>query len=58
MVGEDALELYNMFTWDEDKDQNKMKRIMKKFKAYVIPKRTQPRKDVFSTPEHKKQTKQ
>lgn len=50
MVGEDALELYNTFTWEEDGDQNKMKKIMEKFEAYCNPKKnTTWERHVFNT---------
>ena len=39
VVGEDALELYNTFTWEADGDQHNMEKIMEKFEAYCNPKK-------------------
>ena len=39
VVGEDALEIYNTFTWERAEDQNKVEKIIEKFKEYCNPRR-------------------
>ena len=39
MIGEDALEVYNNFTFENDEDKFKVDKISEKFEAYCSPKR-------------------
>ena len=39
VVGADALDVYNTFTWDEDGDNMKIKPIMAKFETYCNPRK-------------------
>lgn len=39
VAGEDALEVYNTFTWDNADDQNKINKIYEKFEAYCNPRK-------------------
>ena len=39
VAGEEALEIYNTFTWDSDEDENKVNMIMAKFEAYCNPRK-------------------
>ena len=39
LAGEEALEIYNTFTWDSDGDENKVNTIMAKFEAYCNPRK-------------------
>ena len=39
MIGEDALEVYNNFTFDNDEDKFKVDKFSEKFEAYYSPKR-------------------
>ena len=39
VVGAEALEVYNNFTWDKDGDNMKVKQIMAKFEAYCNPRK-------------------
>ena len=39
VAGEEALEVYNTFTWDSDGDENKVNMIMAKFEAYCNPRK-------------------
>jgi len=34
VAGPEALEVYNMFQWDSDGDENKVDKIMEKFQRY------------------------
>ena len=39
VVGEEALEIYNTFSWDEEGDAKKVSKIMEKFEAYCNPRK-------------------
>ena len=39
VVGPDALEIYNTFTWEADGDRNKVTKILEKFEAYCVSRR-------------------
>ena len=39
VVGPDALELYNMFSWEQADYKNKVTKILEKFEGYCIPRR-------------------
>ena len=51
VVGPDALEIYNTFTWEDDRDKAKVTKILEKFEAYCVPRRIITwEKHVFNTP--------
>ena len=39
VVGPDALEVYNTFSWEQDGDNQKVAKILEKFEAYCVPRR-------------------
>ena len=39
MVRLDALEVYNMFSWEDAGDKSKVVKILEKFEAYCVPRR-------------------
>ena len=39
VAGEEALEIYNTFTWDEEGDDKKVAAVMAKFEAYCNPRK-------------------
>lgn len=39
VMGEDALDIYNGFTWETEGDDMKLDKVLKKFEDYCIPKR-------------------
>ena len=39
VVGPDALEVYNTFSWEDGSDKNKAAKILEKFEAYCVPRR-------------------
>ena len=52
MIGEEALRIFNTFTFaDEEKD--KLNLIIEKFDAHCNPKKTLQMKDIFSTLAHR-----
>ena len=40
VAGEEALEIYNTFTWNEEGDDKKVAAVMAKFEAYCNPRKT------------------
>ena len=39
VAGQEALEIYNTFTWETDGDEKKVTKIMKMFKCYCMPRK-------------------
>jgi len=39
VIGPDALEVYNTFSWEEAGDEKKVTKILEKLEAYCIPRR-------------------
>jgi len=39
VAGHEALEIYNMFSWDNERDESKVAKIMEKFQAYCNPRK-------------------
>ena len=50
VAGEDALEIYNTFTWEEEGDDKKTDKIMDKLAAYCNPRKMSLGRDTFLTP--------
>ena len=39
VAGPEALDIYNVFTWETEADKRKVDKIMEKFEAYCTPRR-------------------
>ena len=39
VAGQDALEVFNTFTWDSDGDHKKLEKVIKKFEIYCMPRK-------------------
>jgi len=50
VVGPDALEVYNTFSWEDAADKTKVAKILEKFEAYCVPQRNITwERNVFNT---------
>ena len=39
MIGDEALDVYNAFTWDSDEDKVKMDKVLEHFEQYCEPRK-------------------
>ena len=39
MAGQDALEVFNTFTWDSNGDDKKLEKVIEKFETYCMPRK-------------------
>ena len=47
-VGDEAVDVYNTFTWDEEDDKLKIEKALEKFKSFCNPRKTTIYESMFS----------
>ena len=47
VIGDEALDVYNAFTWDSDEDKVKMDKVLEHFEQYCEPRKNKILRKVF-----------